>query len=130
MSTVVSQTVKFDAGVERVYRAIADSTEHSAFTGAPAQLSTELGGPFTTHGGAIEGRALELIPNERIVQAWRVADWPKGMYSIVQYKFSGDSKQSEISLTHSGLPEDAVVHIAQGWQNMYWTPLTEYLSKK
>ena len=118
MSTVVNQTVKFDAGVERVYQAIADSTEHSAFTGVPALLSTEPGGPFTTHGGAIEGRVLELIPNERIVQAWRVADWPKGVYSIVQYEFTGDSNSSVITLTHSGLPEDAAEHIAQGWQNM------------
>jgi activator of HSP90 ATPase len=130
MTTVVNQTVKFDAGVERVYRAIADSAEHSTFTGAPAVLSIDSGGPFSTHGGAIEGRILELIPNERIVQAWRVADWPKGVYSIVQYEFSGDSNHSEIKLTHSGLPEDAAEHIAQGWQNMYWTPLTEYVSKK
>ena len=130
MSTVVTQTVKFDAGVERAYQALADSAEHSTFTGAPANLPTELGGQFTTHGGAIEGRTLELVPNERIVQAWRVADWPKGVYSIVQYEFSGDDKRSEIRLTHTGLPEDAAEHIAMGWQNMYWTPLTEYLVKK
>ena len=130
MATVVNQSVSFNAGVERVFQAIADSTQHSAFTGAPAMLSTELGGPFTTHGGAIEGRVLELIPNERIVQGWRVADWPKGVYSIVQYEFTGDSNSSEIKLTHSGIPEDATEHIAQGWQSMYWTPLAEYLAAK
>ncbi len=130
MATLVNQSVKFNAGVERVYQAIADSTQHSAFTGASALLSTELGGPFTTHGGAIEGRILELIPNERVVQAWRVADWPKGEYSIVRFEFSGDSNHSEIKLTHSGIPEDETEHIAQGWQNMYWTPLAKYLTKK
>ena len=44
--------------------------------------------------------------------------------------FSGDDKRSEIKLTHTGLPEDAAEHIAMGWKNMYWTPLTEYLVKK
>ncbi|MEO5973616.1 MAG: SRPBCC domain-containing protein [Ilumatobacteraceae bacterium] len=130
MSTVVTQTVKFDAGVERVYQALADSTEHSAFTGAPALLSNDPGGSFTTHGGAIEGRVLELNPGERIVHAWRVADWPKGVYSVVRYEFTGDKNHAEISLTHSGLPEDAAEHIADGWHKMYWTPLMDYLSKK
>ncbi|MFA5774515.1 MAG: SRPBCC domain-containing protein [Ilumatobacteraceae bacterium] len=130
MSTIVTQTVTFDTGVERAYRTLADSAEHSAFTGAPAKLPTESGEQFTTHGGAIEGRTLELVPNERIVQAWRVADWPQGVYSIVRYEFSGDNKRTEIKLTHTGLPEDAAEHIAVGWQNMYWTPLTEYFSKK
>lgn len=130
MSTVVTQTIKLDAGVERVYRAISDSTEHSAFTGAPALLSSDPGGSFTTHGGAIEGRVLDLKQNERIVQAWRVADWPQGVYSIVRYEFTGDKNRAEIALTHSGLPEDAAEHIADGWHKMYWTPLREHLSKK
>lgn len=128
MSTVIKQSKKFDASKDRVYKTIADSTEHSAFTGAPAKLSNEPGEAFTTHGGAIEGRMLEIIPNELIVQAWRVATWPKGVYSIVSYAFTGDSTSAEITLTHSGLPEEEVDHIDQGWHNMYWEPMTKYFA--
>jgi len=130
MSTVIIQTKKFDVSIDRVYKTIADSTEHSAFTGAPAILSSEPGGAFTTHGGAIEGRILEIVPNERIVQAWRVATWPQGVYSIVSYAFSGDSTSAEITLTHSGLPEEEVGHIAQGWHNQYWEPMAKYFAAK
>lgn len=128
MSTVVNQSKKFDASIDRVYKAIADSAEHSAFTGAPALLSGEPGGTFTTHGGAIEGRMLEIVPNERIVQAWRVATWPQGVYSIVAYAFTGDSNGAEITLTHSGLPEEEAGHIDQGWNNMYWEPMAKYFA--
>ncbi len=128
MSTVINQSKKFDASVERVYKTIADSAEHSAFTGAPAKLSNEPGDAFTTHGGAIEGRILEIVPNERIVQAWRVATWPQGVYSIVCYTFTGDSNSAEITLNHSGLPEEELGHIAQGWHNMYWEPMTKYFA--
>lgn len=128
MSTVINQSKKFDASIDRVFKAIADSTEHSAFTGAPAILSDEPGRAFTTHGGAIEGRILEIVPNERIVQAWRVASWPQGIYSIVSYGFTGDGTSAEISLTHSGLPEEEVGHIAQGWHNMYWEPMDKYFA--
>ena len=36
------------------------------------------GGTFKTFGGLIEGRNVELIPGQRIVQAWRPASWDPG----------------------------------------------------
>jgi activator of HSP90 ATPase len=128
MASSLTQTVTFDAGVYRTYTAIADSHQHSAFTGAPASLATEAGGPFTTHEGQIEGRMLEIVPHERIVQAWRNAQWPSGVYSIVRYEFSGDSGRCEITLTHTGLPDGTDEQINAGWNNRYWAPLAEYLS--
>lgn len=129
MADPLIQTVGFDAGVDRVYRAIADSAEHTAFTGAPAELAAEAGGTFTTHGGAIEGRMLELVPNERLVQAWRPADWPAGAYSVVRYDFAGDDDHAEITLTHTGLPDEALEPVAEGWNHRYWGPLAEYLAR-
>lgn len=126
-TTTVEQTVNFPAGLERTFRAIADATEHAAFTGAPASFPSEVGGAFTTHGGNIEGRLLEVVPNERLVQAWRPSGWPPGVYSVVRYEFSGDDHRCEIALTHTGLPDGEAEHIAEGWQKMYWGPLTTYL---
>jgi activator of HSP90 ATPase len=37
---------------------------------APTQISREVGGAFSLFGGIIVGRHIELVPNERIVQAW------------------------------------------------------------
>lgn len=129
MPEAISQTVEFDASVERVYRAIADSGEHTAFTGAPAQLSSEACGAFTTHGGAIEGWTLDVVPNERIVQAWRPADWPAGVFSLVRYDFKRADDRAEITLTHSGLPEEGSEHLAEGWEQRYWGPLADYLGR-
>jgi activator of HSP90 ATPase len=129
MTTAITQTVRFDAPVDRAYRAIADSTEHASFTGAPAVLPDEPGGAFTTHGGAIEGRMLELVPDQRLVQAWRPADWPAGVYSVVRYEFSATADGSQITLTHTGLPDEGADHLAQGWQERYWEPLAAYLSQ-
>lgn len=129
MPESIAQTVSFDASVQRVYRAIADSTEHSSFTGAPAELSTEPGGAFSTHGGAIEGVMLDLVENERIVQAWRPGDWPAGVFSVVRYDFDGDDLRCQITLTHAALPAEGSEHIAEGWEQRYWGPLAEYLAK-
>lgn len=129
MPTAISQTVNFDVSVDRAYRAVADSEEHSAFTGAPAVIPDEPGAAFSTHGGAIEGLMLEMTPNQRIVQAWRPADWPEGNYSVVRYDFEGDDAAVQITLTHTGLPEEGAAHIAEGWEQRYWKPLGEYFAK-
>jgi hypothetical protein len=40
-------------------------------------------------GGMIIGRNVELVPNQRIVQAWRpTADFPKGPYSLVKIELT------------------------------------------
>ncbi len=52
--------------------------EHGEFTGGPASISRDVGGAFSGHGGHVVGRNVELIPNERIVQACR----ERGAYTI------------------------------------------------
>ncbi len=32
-------------------------------------------------------KILELVPDQRIVEAWRVKDWPAGVYSIAKFEF-------------------------------------------
>ncbi len=55
---------------------------------SPTEISRELGGPFTLFRGHIIGRHVEFVPNQRIVQAWRVVDWDPGVYSIVKFELN------------------------------------------
>lgn len=124
----VIQTRSFDAPVSKVFSVIAESKAHGEMTGAPADLATERGGTFTTHGGAIEGILLDQAENEYIVQAWRPADWAAGVYSLVRYDFADDGTGTQITLTHSAIPDGASVHLADGWNTMYWGPLAVHLA--
>ncbi len=125
---MIEQTQIFKAPVTDVYTAIADADTHAAFTGAPVTMGTEVGMAFTTHGGAIQGRILELVAGERIVHAWRPADWPAGVYSIVRYEFAADGEATVLTLTHDAIPEGSAEQLAGGWNQMYWTPLASYLT--
>ncbi len=124
----IVQTRSFDSPVERVFTVISQSDPHSEMTGAPAALATERGGSFTTHGGAIEGVLLEIGENDFIVQAWRPADWASGIYSLVRYDFAEDGAGTQITLTHSAIPDGAAGHLADGWDTMYWGPLAQHLA--
>lgn len=123
----IHQEITFPANPQRIYDILMGSASHAAFTGGPADISPDAGGAFTCHGGKIEGRNIELVPGKRIVQAWRVADWPPGLYSMVRFELQPKGDETTLVLDHTGAPEDARPHLDAGWHKMYWEPLRAYL---
>lgn len=128
MSTSIHQELVFQASPNKIYEALLSSDEHSSFTGKPAQISRDVGGEFSCHGGALVGRNIELIPDQRIIQAWRVAAWDSGVYSIVRIELDGSGSETVLSLDHTGFPDGAGEHLEGGWHKMYWEPLKDYLA--
>ena len=81
----IHQETIFRAGRSRVYEALTDTKQFNEITKiaaakdpgislekVPTEISREVGGTFTLFGGIILGRHIELVPNTRIVKAWRV----------------------------------------------------------
>lgn len=124
----VHQEIIFAASPERIYEAFMDSTQHERFTAnGVANISREPGGEFTCHGGIISGRNIELVPNNRIVQAWRSARWHKGIYSIARFELQPRENGTLLVLDHTGIPDDQREDIEAGWHTRYWEPLRKYL---
>lgn len=115
----------------QVYAALMTTKGHAAFTGAPARISPKVGGEFEAWGGYIHGTNLELDPGKKIVQAWRPAEenWPEDHESKVTFRLSPVPGGTRISFTHSGVPVAHAGHLAAGWKESYWEPLTRYFSK-
>ena len=111
-----------------VYHAIVNSDEFSAFSHSPALIDARAGGEFSMFDGQIVGRAVELIAGERIIQAWRVAGWDPGVYSLVRFSLQGSATSTELTFDQSGHPLEAQSELEGGWHAMYWNPLREYLS--
>jgi activator of HSP90 ATPase len=44
-------------------------------------------GAYSLFGDWLEGRQVELVPDQRISQAWRFTDWEPGVYSMVRFYF-------------------------------------------
>jgi uncharacterized protein YndB with AHSA1/START domain len=96
----------------------------------PAKISAEVGGMFKLFGGYISGRHLELLPGERIVQAWRTGSWKPGEYSIVRFELREHGPGTKIIFDHLGFPQGQAEHLASGWKGNYWEPLQKYLEQK
>jgi activator of HSP90 ATPase len=67
-----------------------------------------------------------LAPNQRIVQAWRVATWPEGAYSIARFDLEPQGSGTRLVFDHIGFPEGLRDHLAEGWEENYWSLLKKY----
>ncbi|MCA9666334.1 MAG: SRPBCC domain-containing protein [Myxococcales bacterium] len=123
----IHQEVELAATPHAVYEALMDQSQHAALTGGAATISREVGGAFSCHDGQIVGRHIELVPDQRIVQAWRVSAWPEGVYSIVRFELEAAGAGTKLVLDHDGFPEGAGEMLAQGWQMRYWDALGKKL---
>jgi len=86
-------------------------------------------GNFTISDGEIEGRNLELVPDQKIVQAWRYNDWPQGHYSTITFSLKPTKKGTRLTFTQIDIPDDKFEDIKQGWIDYYWNPIKQLFSR-
>ena len=125
-SITIHQEIDFNASPQLLYEALLDANQFTAFSGRPAEINREVGGAFSLFGGHIIGRNVELLPNHRIVQAWRVVTWPEGVYSIAKFELKPHGSGTRLVLDHIGFPEGLHDHLAEGWDSNYWMLLKTY----
>jgi len=121
--TSLHQEVDLKSSPARIYAVLLDSKQFAAFSQSPADIHNEAGGSFSLFGARILGRNIELVPNQRIVQAWRSAGWDPGVYSIVRFEFKEQGTQTKVILDHTGFAEGEYDSLTSGWKSHYWDPL-------
>jgi len=136
----IHQEPVFKASPNRVYEALldtklfdkviqlSDAMKSMAPGAKPTLINREPGGAFSLFGGYITGRQVELLPNERIVQAWRSGSWESGAYSIAKFVFVKQDSGTRIVFDHTGFPKGEGEHLAAGWKANYWEPLAKVLA--
>lgn len=128
MSNTIHEEIKFQSTPDRIYQVLTDSKQFSKMSGgAPTDIQNEAGGSFSCFGGMITGRMIELVPNERIVQAWRAGNWDPGVYSIAKFELQQNGSETILTFDHTGFPEGQGEHLKGGWTENYWSPLKAYL---
>jgi activator of HSP90 ATPase len=122
----IRQEQVFPASPQAVYAALTDDATFGSMTGAPASIGAA-GSEISLFGGEIVGRNIECQPGVRLVQAWRVKDWPAGVHSIVHFELIPDGDGTRVTLEQAAFPEDSRSHLDAGWLPMYWQPMHELL---
>src|SRR5260221_9313354 len=122
----IHQEIVFNASRKKVYDTLTVASQFQkvidnsaamkamALAKKPAEISRELGGAFSVFGGHIVGRQLELVPGQRIVQAWRGVDLETRIFFIAPFELGEQSGSTQMVFHHNGFPGGQAAHLAQG----------------
>ncbi len=105
-----------------------DSKKHSEITGSKAVISGKVGGKFSVWGGDLYGKNIEIIPDRKIVQSWRVREWePEGYFSKVTFLIEEIKNGTRLTIIHEGIPIDDYEEIKEDWKVFYFEPMKEMI---
>jgi len=137
----IHHEVSFKARRQRVYELLTDATKFERViqlsdaknngmppNAPPATISRDAGGTFSLFAGIISGRHIELVLNERLVQAWRAVHWKAGIYSIARVQLSDEGSGTKLVLDHTGFPKGEAQGLSDGWHKNYWKPMEQALA--
>ena len=125
----IHQEIDFKSTPHKVFNALTNTQQFGELTGAAAEIILQCGGKFSCFDGMISGLTIEIVPDNRLVQAWRVANWEPGVYSIVKFELMEiNATETRLIFDHSGFPEEHRPHLEQGWHTKYWQPMKRYLN--
>jgi uncharacterized protein YndB with AHSA1/START domain len=131
----IHQEALIAAPPQQVFELLTNGNLFSAATGMPAEISDREGDAFSAFGGRVEGRQIELVPGERVVQAWRFGaehetPWDPGVYSTVRFTLEPAGDATRLVIDHTGIPEQWVEHISGGYPTFYEDPIARFFNRE
>lgn len=125
----IHQEVTINATPSDVFDVLMSSEKFSSMTGGrKAEISQDVGGKVSLFDGEIEALNVELVPGKRIVQTWRAAGWPDGVFSIIRFELTAKGRATDLVFDQSGYPDGAETELEAGWYMMYWEPMMAILN--
>ncbi|KAF3761489.1 hypothetical protein M406DRAFT_342274 [Cryphonectria parasitica EP155] len=122
-TTTVTDSEEFRTTAEELYKTFTDPQRIAAFTRAPPKVfeGAQEGGKFEIFGGNVTGEYLELAENKKIVQSWRLQQWPAGHHSTLEIEFDQNDVDSVtvMRVNWTGVPVGQEEVTKENWQNYY-----------
>jgi activator of HSP90 ATPase len=125
---LIKQTYFVNSSLEKVWKALVDPKYVNAWGGGPAKMDDKVGTKFKLWGGDIYGKNVEVLTLKKLKQEWFGGKWEKP--SIVTFTLTKENGAVRIDLFQTGVPDNEVEDIEQGWKDYYLGPLKEYLENK
>lgn len=119
------QTLTFKATPQDIYDYLMEEDKHARITGGDVQMSKEIKGSFSIFNGYCHGHNIELVPGEKIVQAWRFEEdgWPEEHFSICHFTIEQVENGTRLVFVQTGIPDHKYNELKDGWHTYYWKPI-------
>ena len=122
-TTTVTATDEFRTSAEEMFQTFTDKQRIAAFTRGVPRLfeGAKPGCKFSIFDGNVSGEFVTLEPPKKIIQKWRLAQWPEGHTSSQEIVFDQNDidKVTNIRVTWSGVPVGQEEVVKRNWEGYY-----------
>ena len=122
-TTSVNSTEEFRTTASELYITFTSPDRLAAFTRAPPKVfeGAHVGGKFELFGGNVSGEFSELKEPTKIVQQWRLAQWPEGHFSRLEINFDQNDRDSVtvMRVVWDGVPVGQEEVTRRNWGEYY-----------
>jgi activator of HSP90 ATPase len=122
-TTTVTDNEEFRTTAAELYQTFTDPQRLAAFTRAPPKVfeGAKKGGKFELFGGNVSGEFLDLVEPTKIVQSWRLNQWPAGHHSTLKIEFDQNDVDSVtvMRVEWTGVPVGQEEVTKRNWLEYY-----------
>ena len=122
-TTTITATDEFRTTAEEMYQTFTDPQRLAAFTRAPPKVfeGAKPGAKFAIFDGNVTGEFVELEKPTKIVQKWRLGQWPSDHFSTQEIVFDQNSIDHVTSMrcTWHGVPVGQEEVVKRNWEGYY-----------
>ncbi|KAL9113293.1 MAG: hypothetical protein Q9227_002628 [Pyrenula ochraceoflavens] len=122
-TTTVTATDEFRTTAEEMFQTFTDPQRIAAFTRAPPRVfeGAKPGGKFAIFDGNVSGEFVTLDSPKRVVQKWRLAQWPTDHFSMLEINFDQNDvdRVTNMRVTWSGVPVGQEEVVKRNWEGYY-----------
>lgn len=122
-TTTVTATDEFRTTADEMYQTFTDPQRLAAFTRSSPRVfeGAKAGGKFAIFDGNVSGEFVTLEPGKKIVQKWRLAQWPEGHMSNQEIIFDQNDvdRVTNMRVTWTGVPVGQEEVVQRNWEGYY-----------
>lgn len=116
----IEMSEKFQCRAHEFYDAMTRIEMVTAFTQGHVKMEAEKGGKFALFGGNVTGEFRELVPGKKIVQYWRLKQWPDQHFSEVTFNIEEKEDHTLVTLKQELVPAAEVEQTRENWRRYYF----------
>ncbi|KAI4207161.1 MAG: hypothetical protein LQ346_000739 [Caloplaca aetnensis] len=122
-TTSVNSSEEFRTTAAELYMTFTSPERLAAFTRAPPKVfeGAHVGGKFELFGGNVIGEFVELNKPTKIVQKWRLGQWPEGHFSRLEITFDQNEQDAVtvMRVVWDGVPVGQEEVTRRNWGEYY-----------
>ncbi|KAI1637912.1 activator of Hsp90 ATPase [Biscogniauxia mediterranea] len=122
-TTTVTDQEEFRTTAAEMYQTFTDPQRLAAFTRAPPKRfdGAKVGGVFELFDGNVSGEYKELQEPSKIVQTWRLKQWPEGHYSkqVINFDQNDVDGVTVMRVEWTGVPVGQEEVTKRNWEEYY-----------